>query len=102
MILNKRWLYVFAIVVGLGLAGCDGDDAGVQTAGDDAGVQTALVNEPLRSADLDECPTGEGVKIPFGVDDDGDGVLEPEDEDPDSPKIVCDGVQGPQGPEGPE
>lgn len=45
------------------------------------------------------CPTG-GVRIDYGFDEDGDGILDPEEIDPALAAVICNGEPGPTGPQG--
>lgn len=70
--------------------GADGED-GAQ------GLSAAIAIEPL--AGNDPCPAG-GVRVSFGLDDDGDGVLDRPGE-VDASTVLCNGLPGPEGPAGP-
>lgn len=74
-------------VVCNGADGADGPDG-------EAGPESAVSTRPAAPA---ECPAG-GVVIVVGVDDDGDGALDPAEED--TTATVCNGEDGAAGPPG--
>lgn len=74
------------IVASMGLAGCVSNEDG------DGGVSVSIVE--VTSASNSDCPNG-GVTILSGIDDNGDGILQDDEED--SAFHACDGADGQDG-----
>ncbi len=92
-------VFLLALSLGCSHQRADGlENAAGGATDDDVQAQTVTLAQVAGVASLDDCISG-GVLIDYGVDENGNGLLEPDEVD--GQHVLCNGEPGPAGPSGP-